>query len=433
MNSAYEEDTTTGRHRLKRSVLNLTALTFVSILISLAGFSQSLRGRVTIADGKTPAPLANVFLSNTSIGTVTNDKGEFVIEHFPAGRYDLVVSFVGYESFVTTIQSGSMPRFLEVSLKPKVNELQEVVVEPYEKDGWTKWGQFFLDNFIGTSANAKDCKLVNKDIVKFRLDKKTNTLKAFAADRLVIENSALGYVLKYDLTRYEYNFNTHIQLFQGYPLFEEMQSKRSGPRQRWLKHRQDAYYGSMMHFMRSLYRNRLIEEHFEVRKLIKKTDAEKQRVKARYQAYLHSGIKSTNGKIEIGAPREELPADTLAYYKQLSQQPESFSILIDRILPGDSLGYFIDSTTAWFNFTNHLQVTYPLKKVPAEYYTYMREKPIDQPQVSELFMLDNRGLIVLANGSYFEPTAVICSGYWGWSERIATMLPNDYKPDRAGL
>jgi hypothetical protein len=49
-----------------------------------------------------------------------------------------------------------------------------------------------------------------------------------------------------------------------------------------MSNRAEAYYGSMMHFMRSLYRNKLIEEKFEVRKLIKLSSEEQKRVKAAY-------------------------------------------------------------------------------------------------------------------------------------------------------
>ncbi|MFN3666087.1 MAG: carboxypeptidase-like regulatory domain-containing protein, partial [Sediminibacterium sp.] len=141
---------------------------------------QTLKGRVLAADTKQPIHLANVFLSNTSIGTVTNAEGYFTIEHFPQGRYDVVVSCIGYESFVTTIQSAQLPKTIDINLVPKVNILQEVIVEPYEKNGWDKYGKFFLDNFVGTSAFAKECKLKNPETIRFRYNKKENILRAFA-------------------------------------------------------------------------------------------------------------------------------------------------------------------------------------------------------------------------------------------------------------
>ena len=34
-------------------------------------------------------------------------------------------------------------------------------------DGWNKYGQFFLDNFIGTTSNAAQCTIENKDVDQF--------------------------------------------------------------------------------------------------------------------------------------------------------------------------------------------------------------------------------------------------------------------------
>lgn len=87
-----------------------------------------------------PIHLANVFLSNTSIGTVTNAEGFFTLDHFPSGRYDVVVSCIGYESYVTTVQYAQLPLTIEVNLKPRINILEEIVVEPYEKNSWEKYG-----------------------------------------------------------------------------------------------------------------------------------------------------------------------------------------------------------------------------------------------------------------------------------------------------
>ena len=98
-----------------------------------------MKGKVLAADTRQPIHLANVFLSNTSIGTVTNTEGMFTLDHFPPGRYDVVISCIGYESYVTTVQYAQLPLAIEVSLKPKINILQEVIVEPFEKNGWFKY------------------------------------------------------------------------------------------------------------------------------------------------------------------------------------------------------------------------------------------------------------------------------------------------------
>lgn len=408
--------------------MRLASLLLIGFLFtSWVGYAQTdLGGKVLAADNKVPVASANVYISNSSIGTITDEKGQFVIRNFPAGRYDLVISCIGYETQVITLSSAQLPPVLTILLKPKINELQEVIVEPYEKNGWEKWGSFFMENFIGTSAFSRDCKLLNKDVIKFRFSKKNNTLKAIANDRLVIENRALGYVLKYDMTRFEYDFGTRIFLYQGYPLFEEMETKRKGLQKRYAENREDAYYGSVMHFMRSLFRNKLVEQDFEVRKLIKLPDAEKKRVRALYRAQAVNA--AINGTLMVDGQLPGLRRDSAAYYRKVMNEPESMNILINTILPGDSIAYALDSATVGLEFNNYLQVVYTKKKTPPEYQKMLPRGVTSILLTSELFRTTANPIMVLASGNYFEGTDLITSGYWAWSEKIANLLPNEYWP-----
>jgi hypothetical protein len=409
-------------------IMRIGLIFFLFLCVTKTVSAQNtLKGRVFAADTKQPIHLANVFLSNTSIGTVTNAEGFFTLDHFPQGRYDVVVSCIGYESYVTTIQYAQLPLTLEVNLKPRVNILQEVIVEPYEKNGWEKYGQFFMDNFIGTSALAKDCKLRNPQTIRFRYNKKENVLRAFADEPVILENKALGYILKYDLKTFEYNYSTRIFYFQGYPLFEEMETGRKRVEKRWDEKRADAYYGSLMHFMRSLFRNKLVEEGFEVRKLIKISEEEKKRVRAIYnkRAYANASGRIVVNDSLLGNGN----VDSAQYYRKVMSQPEKMNVLINTILTGDSIAFAIDSFTAGLFFEDHLQVIYQYKQVPDEYVQSNRLSV--QPKMavmSEIFLPGKKTIAVLANGSYYEGIDLISSGYWGWWEKLATMLPYDYKP-----
>lgn len=394
-------------------------------------YSQSvLKGRVIASDTRKPIGLANVYLSNTAIGTVSADNGEFSINPFPSGRFELIVSFIGYETYTAVLQSSSLPSFLEITIKPKVNELKEVILMPYEKDGWARWGGLFLENFIGTSANSEDCKLLNKEAVKFRHNKKLNILYAFADETLVLENEALGYKLKYDLISFEYDFGRRMFFYQGYPFFEDMSPKRRAQARRWERKREDAYYGSMMHFMRSLYRNKLKEDHFEVRKLIKLSDAEKKRVTAIYRELMKGKIAT--GHFSMRNVLEGYPADTAEYYRKVMEEPDKLNVLVNQVLTGDSIAYAADSVTAGLYFNHHLQVVYPPKKMPKEYGVYYRHPayaPVG-PLTSEITLTVDRPLNVLANGSFYDGVGLLSSGYWGWWEKVGNMLPYDYWPPK---
>jgi hypothetical protein len=164
----------------------------------MADSQKLLKGIVLDAEKNKPVPNASVFLNTTSFGTVTNNEGNFELL-VPGGKYDLIVSSIGYETYNQTINVDNMSDFITVKLKIKSQVLETVVVEPYEKDGWQKWGKLFLESFIGTSANSFNCTIKNKEVLHFRNSKKNNELSAFADEPLIIENKALGYTLKYQL------------------------------------------------------------------------------------------------------------------------------------------------------------------------------------------------------------------------------------------
>src|SRR6202012_5061146 len=113
------------------------------------------------------------------------------------------------------------PLTINIKLKESSIELNAVVIngkpDPHRKE----YLQLFMDNFIGKSLNAKQCKIVNPEAIRFHNNKKNNTLEASANDLLVIENEALGYRVKYLLKRFEYNNKYEACNYVGYPYFEE--------------------------------------------------------------------------------------------------------------------------------------------------------------------------------------------------------------------
>ena len=201
------------------------------VLSFFANSQKLLKGIIVDAEKNTPLANATVFLNTTAIGTVTNAQGKFSLT-IPGGKYELIVSMIGYETFAQTINANDTADFITVKLKMKVKELETVVVQPYIKDGWQKWGRFFLESFIGTSAYSGNCKIKNTNVIKFRLSKNGKELSAFASEPLIIENDALGYTIRYQLETFQYDFSTHYLLFAGYPFFQPMKGG-SGRQRRW--------------------------------------------------------------------------------------------------------------------------------------------------------------------------------------------------------
>lgn len=412
---------------MKKWLLLLLSLCFSSFLLA----QSMLRGKVTGGDSGLPIHLANVFLSNTSIGTITAKDGSFVIERFPTGRYDVVISCVGYEVQVITVQSAAMPEFLNIVLKPKVHELQEVVVAPYVKDGWKQYGKLFMDQFIGTTALSQQCKLLNSKAVRFRFNKKENKVTAYADEPLVIENRALGYTVTYDLVLFEYAFDTQLFLYQGYPRFEDMNTGRKRVENKWIKNRAETYKGSLMHFMRSLYRNRIVEDGFEIRRRIVLKQQEKNRIYALVTGS-PSVINDEGNLVVNDTLLGNGNTDSGFYYRTVWQNRNRSEVLFPWMLSGDSIAFAIDSFTAGLFFPYSLHVIYKHKQVPQEYVSqYPLSVRAKSPLMSQLELSRKEPISVFSNGTFFNGIGLLTSGYWGWWEKLASLLPYDYNPPQA--
>jgi hypothetical protein len=176
-----------------------------------------------------------------------------------------------------------------------------------------------------------------------------------------------------------------------------------------------------MHFMRCLYRNKLLENGYELRKLVKIPEAEKKRVRSIYDAKMKNQMSS-------GKPIVMGNDDSSAYYKKVLQQPNGFNTLYKAILPTDSVAYAVDSVTVGFYFEDYLDVTYTKKKEPNDYVAYQHKQYADNSLISQLTMPNKMEVHVFANGSYFNGVDMLTQGYWAWSEKMANMLPYDYWP-----
>jgi len=396
-------------------------IALLCFFLTTAAYSQRLlKGIVLDADKNTPVPKASVFLNNTSVGTTANDEGRFEL-YIPAGKYELIVSSVGFNTGNQSITGTDVPGYLTIKLTHKAPELEAIVIEPYLKDGWQQWGRFFLENFIGTTAEAGNCSILNKDVIRFRHSKKDNRLTAHASEPLLIENKALGYRIRYQLETFRYDFQKRYVLYTGYPFFEEL--KGSNRKQKaWEKKRQETYLGSLMHFMRSVYRNTIMTEGFEVRHLQKVPNVEKQRVKARYRQMFQT---AQAGNTVIVSGVNQTP-DSAAYYEEILRQPDEKDVIGREVLPGDSIAFAVDSVTAGLYFPHHLYVNYKKGAVPVEYKQLYPSGA--HAMLSHIFLLDGQAVTIQANGMYYDPAEVVSSGYWGWSEKVATMLPYDFKP-----
>ncbi|MFZ0392179.1 MAG: TonB-dependent receptor [Calditrichia bacterium] len=96
-----------------------------------AGTTGSLSGTVRDADSGSPLWGAIVLVQNTTLGTQTEEKGNFFIHNIPAGIYKVEVQLIGYEKkIISGVQiSPDANRKLDIRLQGKAVEGDAVVVE----------------------------------------------------------------------------------------------------------------------------------------------------------------------------------------------------------------------------------------------------------------------------------------------------------------
>jgi|SRR6218665_5139 len=416
-------------------MLRIPAFFCLFVFAAIAAVAQrTITGKVVNSATKEPVAGSSVFISNTSYGTVSSRDGSFELKDLPPGKYDLIISSVGFETNVYSFSTDELPLRLRVELEGKVKELENVTVEPSLEEGWDKWGKTFMESFVGGSANAKQCRIRNEKSIRFRFYKKSNRLVAFSDEPIILENKALGYIIRYQLEDFEINYKKGSTFFAGYPLFEEIDKSRKGLQRRWQRNRDRAYYGSMLHFMRSVYTNTVAEEGYEVRRMVRTPNYEKQRVKQIYRSRprLTSGAKVTftqSGITRIEPPnKDSASADSTDYYERILSQKDDIDTYGRSLLTADSLIVEQDGSLKVLFFQDYLYITYKKELEEEGYIIYSRENRQPTFQRSYIFLQNKQPVGIDANGSYFPPQEVFSMAYWGWGEKVANLLPLDYKP-----
>lgn len=238
---------------------------FISILLILSTsspmFAQDISGRIIDAKTKEPLPFVSVYISKTTKGTQSDEKGYFSLKNVPTGYLKLATSMIGYKSFEQEfVIKPNENQTLKIQLNVNSKELSEVIVVGKRGKQWKKNYAHFLKIFLGKSKNVKKTEIINPHELNFALERKV--LTANAENPLSIKNQALGYDIDYSLatfrsTNEDFQFGGNV-FFKPIPQTDEIQQKLIE------KNREKAYKGSIRHFFKSIVKGTSQEEGFRV-------------------------------------------------------------------------------------------------------------------------------------------------------------------------
>ncbi|OON69733.1 carboxypeptidase-like regulatory domain-containing protein [Hymenobacter sp. CRA2] len=388
------------------------------LLVSTAAQAQGkLSGVVLDSLTQQPLEFASVFLANTTFGSSTNEQGKFEINRVPAGTYDLVCSYVGYRLTKQSLTVNG-PQQLTLLLAPVGNKLGEVVIKP-EPNKPEEYQQFST-LFLGGTAFSEQCHINNPEAIRVFYDEEEHTLTARAKEYAEVQNDALGYRLKYYGLEFSYDTDDRSVSYYGQPVFEEMKPKDEAQRQLWAANRLTAYKGSFMHFLRSVYRNKLRTENFMAQQI-------KITVNKRF------GLTDSLRQVMLerhpdGSDLTKAEKDSLDLW---SRSGPIYATLNPAALPIDSIRRVSpDGKHVYLRFTGELQVAYFGEKADSRYKRTMSSlgpsrTPYPTPRQVSRLRLNGRQAEIQADGSLLNPLDVSVGEYWGF-EKIGEFLPFDY-------
>ncbi|WP_285008896.1 carboxypeptidase-like regulatory domain-containing protein [Pedobacter faecalis] len=354
-----------------RFILTLLLLSS-AIFTGMAQQTFTISGFVKNSKGE-PIEAATVFIDGSQSITRSGKDGGFAFKNLFPGTYQVVVNMMGYQPVKQSTNIQTISPVLDIRMADKAIILKEVVIG--NNAAREKFMKIFIKNFIGESGNAKQCKLVNPQIIDFSTNKKI--IEGVTDDFLIIDNQSLGYRIKYLLRHFRFNQATGTTSYDGQCIFEELEGSEA-QKAVWQENRKLAYEGSLMHYFRAFYNNQLREEGF-----------------------LTYSIKNGVNPMQID-PRP---------------------VLLDQI------AYRADSTFVTIELPSRMYTVFDRKKAASA------DRNMDKESLEQY--MEKTGSIMKpylkqakidAKGSYVDYRSFLISGFWG-RKRIGDQLPYEYQPE----
>ncbi len=249
------------------------------VMTGLSAFGQTSSITGTVVDAQSGAPLlyANVFINHTTIGTTTNEQGAFLIRNLERGAVvELVVSFVGYESYQARVAIQADQTSLDtIRLRPDEKILGAVEVAGTRDKQWEKNLRKFKDVFLGDDAPSAECIITNPWVIDFGTSSGKMKFTATAREPIEVVNRYLGYKLMFYLTRFQSGQTSY--LITGNVRFDELTPASTSEKDKWQQNRERNYAHSKQHLFKAMLDHRIHGEGFNIYRELEDTDMNKTR------------------------------------------------------------------------------------------------------------------------------------------------------------
>ena len=361
------------------------------ILLLLIGFihvafSQSGTVTGTVKDAETgeTLPFCSVFINNTTISTVTDMDGKFVLAGLAPGPVEIGFSFLGYtaETKTVTINPGGTVT-VNLNMKPFAQELSDVEIKASRDKNWERELRKFENLFLGIDEAASQTQLLNPWVIDFPTPEEKGAFVASAALPIEIENRYLGYKITFNLKEF-LDAPTNYRIV-GAARFEELNPESDAQKSQWEKNRADVYRKSPMNMFRSILRGTQEREGF----------------------YLY-------GDKAGGSASRNIRSDIFANELGKSVVPYKVDSLVK---PAPTPGQFLIA------MKGRIEIHY--QKGFAQANTYR-----DAPYPISWLEVEGGQVRVRANGMVLNPEKLVFSGDMD-RKRISSLLPLDYNAEKA--
>lgn len=398
---------------------------FLSLLFFyVSSFSQIRISGKVLDENNNPIEAASVYLNNTTIGVSTNVDGAFELT-IKEGVYELIVSYISYKTIQYNLNTATYASPFVFKLIVEENILNEVVLKKtiYNAD-WKFNLQQFKNNFLGRTNLAKQCEILNPKALHFEFDTKTRTLTAEAKEPLVLKHKNLGYLITFDLVHFSLESN-RINYY-GYTKFENLTGGKR-KQKRWKKNRLKAFYGSRMHFVRTLINGTTKEEGYNINKFRREPNPDRpteKQIKHARQIVKLSGIKSMSFQ---NTAHPNSAVDSAIVVLRKASLPKFKDYLYKQ---GIAAAELIEKKAAKtiLSFNDYISVIYTKEAEENNYVMgiFGKKRAPLNVQTSAVTMLTKTALLE-KTGEIINPLDVFYEGYWAY-EQFADMLPLNYQP-----